>query len=174
MQGNAHFPAPTVPIATLLAHTAEVEQAQVVAQGGVHGAAAERDAKLLIAKGDLEQLRTYVETVASGYGEEAEAVVTSSGMTVKRSAGPRKPLFAVKQGPVSGSAILVVRHPGVVTNFYWQYSTDGAQWTSAPDTVVARRDLEGLTPGVRYFFRQRTNTRKGTGDWSDPIAFMVV
>ena len=173
MDGNPYFPSPIVPIATLLAHIADVEAAEAAALTGAHGTAAERDAKLEVVHGDARQLQTQVQTVASQRAEDAEAVVASSGMSVKQSAGPSKADFAVRPGKTSGSVRLAVRHPGIVTSFEWQMSTDGAHWDDAGRTVHAHVDLSGLTPGTLYHFRYRTVTRDGVSDWSDPITFRV-
>ncbi len=174
MAGNPYFPSPTVPIATLLAHVAELDAAEVATRRGTHGAAAERDAKLAVVHDDLRQLRAYVRTIASQHAEDAAAVVVSSGMSVKQTAGPRKAAFAAKQGKVSGSVRLFVRHPGIVASFDWQLSSDGVHWINAPSTVRASQELEGLTPGTRYSFRYRTLTRDGTSDWSDPLDLLVL
>jgi hypothetical protein len=174
MAGSPWFPTPPVPIATLLAHIAELDAAQVSTLSGAHGTASARDAKLLVVHDDLKQLQTYVQTVAVGHGEDAEAVVASSGMSVKQSSGPSKPVFSVKQGKRSGSVRLSVRHPGIVASFDWQSSTDGIHWVDRERTVHAKLDVDGLTPGTRYAFRYRTLTRAGLSDWSDPIVLWVV
>lgn len=175
MEGNPYFPSPTLPIATLRAHIAELEAAQVATLTGRRDAFPARDAKVVLVHDDLRQLRTHIESVAFQYPpEEAEAVIASSGMSTKQTAGPRKPTFAVKPLSVSGSVRLEVRHPGIAAAFYWQFSVDGVHWLDAPDTVKASQDLHGLTPGTLYYFRYRTNTTHGLSDWSDPFTLRVV
>ena len=173
MGGSPYLPSPTVPIATLLGHIADLDAAEVVTRTRVHGAAAERTGKRVIVEADLRQLRAYIECVASQRAEDGLAVIASSGMSVKQPAGPKKAVFAVKQGKRSGSVRLVVRHPGIVTSFDWQSSSDGTHWIDAPSNVRANQDLDGLTPGTRYSFRYRTLTREGTSDWSDPLTMIV-
>jgi len=174
MTGNAYFPSPIVPIATLLGHTVELEAAEAVRASGLRGAAAERNAKCETVHNDVKQLRTQVETVANQHGVDGAAVVASAGMSVKNAAGPSKSDFAVKQGKTSGSVILIVRHPGIVTSFDWQHSADGVHWIDSGRSVVATFDIDGLTPGILYSFRYRTLTRDGTSDWSDVVTFRVV
>ncbi len=174
MTGNAYFPSPTLPLATLVGHIADLEAAHVVARTRADGAAAARNAKLVVVHDDLKRLRSYVETIANQHGEDAPAVVVSSGMSEKDSAGPLKAGFSAKQRKRSGSVRLAVRHPGIVTSFDWQLSTDGVVWTDLRSTVVANLDLDGLTPATRYHFRYRTLTRNGTSDWSDPLTLLVV
>jgi len=176
MTGNAYFPSPTLPLATLAAHIADLDAAEVTAGTGAYGTATERDAKLAIVKGDLQQLRMYVETIAQQYPlDEAKAVVVSSGMSVKQVAGPDKAPAAVKQGKTSGSVRLDVRHPApkTVTTFHWQWSTDGLHWFDAPPTAEAKTTITDLTPGTWYFFRYSTFSRNGMSDWSDPLKFLV-
>ncbi len=174
MEGNAYFPSPTLPIATLSAHIAELDAAEAAVHTGLHGAATARDAKLVRVHDDLKQQRAYVQTVAGQRAEDAEAVVASSGMSIKRTAGPRKPLFSVKQLGTSGSVRLSVRHPGTTTSFDWQSSVDGVHWLDAARTTKASVDLHDLTPGSLYYFRYRTLTTHGLSDWSDPITLLVV
>jgi hypothetical protein len=174
MDGNSHFPSPPVPIATLRAHIAEVDAAQIATLGGAHGTATARDAKLVVVANDLKVLRTYVETVALQHAADAAEVVASSGMSIKQSAGPVTAVFAVNQRAESGSVELVVRHPGIVSSFDWQSSTDGSHWLDAGRSVHARFTVTGLVPGTRYWFRYRVLTRDGLSDWSDPITLLVV
>jgi hypothetical protein len=174
MTGNPYFPSPTLPIATLVAHIAELEAAEILTGTRTRGAATDRDAKLSTVMNDLRQLRTYVETLANQHAEDAEAVVVSAGMSVKESAGPSKAAFAVKQGKVSGSVKLSVRHPGVVASFYWQSSTDGVHYIDRESTTWAHQDIDGLTPGILYHFRYRTLTGDVMSDWSDPLTLLVV
>ena len=133
-----------------------------------------RDAKLVIVEGDLRLLRSDVEAVANASAEEGEAIVVSSGMSVKERSGPRKAPVAVKQGKTSGSLRIDVRQPGGTASYCWQYSTDGVHWVDAPSTTYAHQDIANLTPGVRYQVRYRTLKGDVMSDWSDPLALLVV
>jgi hypothetical protein len=174
MQGNPYFPAPTLPLATLLAHIQDLEDAEVATMTRARGSPAARDDKLAIVEEDLRRLRSYVESVANRFAEEGPAVVVGAGMMVKARSGPRKAPWAVKQRKKSGSVRLEVRHPGVVAAFFWQYSIDGKLWVDAPSTTSAHLDLDGLTPGQRYWFRYRTLARDVMSNWSDPLVLLVV
>jgi hypothetical protein len=174
MEGNPYFPSPPVAISTLLAHIAEAEAAHAATETGAYGTASTRNAKLVVVENDLKQLQTYIQTIANQHAEDAEAVVASSGMSVKDSAGPSKAAFAAQQGKTSGTARLTVRHPGTTASFDWQTSTDGEHWVDGPRTVRADVDIKELTPGTRYWFRYRTLTKDGTSDWSDALSLLVV
>ena len=173
MAGNPYVPSPPVPLATLLAHIADFDAALVASLSRARGSAKARDAKREIVESDLRQLCSYVETVANQYPDEGPLIIASSGMSAKGKTGPRKTKFAVKPGKTSDSVRLVVIHPGIVTQFDWQYSSDGTLWIDAPRTVWAHQELEGLTPGTRYFFRYRTLTRDGLSAWSDALTMIV-
>src|ERR1700677_5075567 len=90
MTGNAYFPTPPVPLATLKAHIAELEAAQVATLTGARGTATARDAKRIVVEEDLKVERVYVEGIANQHGEEGPAVVASAGMFIKEVAGPRR------------------------------------------------------------------------------------
>ena len=60
------------------------------------------------------------------------------------------------------------------TSYEWQYSTDGKTWISLTPNVQAMATIEGLTPGVTYFFRSRYTTKDGPTDWSQVIQLMVM
>jgi hypothetical protein len=173
MQGNPYFPAPTVPIATLLAHIDELEalEVQMLSRRAVSNA---RNAGLTTVKADLDVLAMYVQTRAGERMLDSEAIVASAGMSIKRFPGPGKPAFVVKQGKLSGSVKLVVRDSGRNRTFYWQYSSDGATWIDMEDTVVAHAELSGLTPARLYSFRYRRRTSKGLEDWSQVYTLFVV
>jgi hypothetical protein len=174
MGASPWFPSPPVPISTLLAHIATLDAAQAASLTRAHGTAAARDAERSIVHGLLRQERMYVETVANQHPTDGEAIVASSGMSTKDSAGPTRLPFSCKQLKTSGSVCLSVRDPGVKAFFEWQWSTDGVHWVDLGGTLDATLDVHGLTPGTRYLFRYRMQTKLGVGDWSDPIALLVV
>jgi hypothetical protein len=171
MQGNPYFPSPTVPIATLAAHIAELEAALTLSQRNTVKA---RDAAFHAVLTDLTTLAVYVQTVAQGRPLDAVAIVASAGMSIKQFPGPGKATFVVKQGKLSGTVTLVVRHPGRVATFYWQRSSDGTTWIDEEDGVVANTTIQNLTPGAFYWFRYRLRTSKGLGEWSQPFTLLVV
>jgi hypothetical protein len=173
LDGNPYFPALPVPIATLLGHIDDLEAAEAAVLSGTHGTATVRDAKLEVVVLDLEQEKTYVETVASQRGEDALAVAASSGFDTKQSRGPRKWAFEVEQSDRSGEVKLYAPRVNRAASYKWQRSTDGTLWIDLPDTNVASAVASGLSPGTLYFFRYRTLLRNVLGDWSDPVTFRV-
>jgi hypothetical protein len=173
MEANPYFPSPPLPIATLEAHITELETAHALMLSQRKTKKA-RDAKLSAVVMDLLMLAMYVQTVAVKSSTDAEAIVASAGMSIKRFPGPGKVAFAVKQGKLSGTVELVVRHPGGNATFYWQRSADGTTWIDEEDAVIANTTIEGLTPGQYYWFRYRVRTSAGLGNWSQVLTLLVV
>jgi hypothetical protein len=174
MRGNSYFPSPPVALDLFEAHIDAADAAEVTRLSGIHGSRAARDAALQAVKGDVETLRIYVESVAQQDGTNGAAIITSAGMLVKNARGPSRPDFAVKQGRVSGSVDLFARAAGRRASYEWQYATKEAAWTSAETTLLAETTLSGLKRGTLYYFRCRTKTPKGVGDWSAVISLIVL
>ena len=173
LDGNPHFPALPVPLATLLGHIDDFAAAEAAVRRGTHGTAPERDAKRLVVVGDLEQEKTYVETVANEHAEDAAAVAASSGFDVKDSRGPRKWSFEAEQGDRSGEVKLYAPRGNRAASYKWQRSIDGTDWIDLPDTTRASTVVPDLSAGTLYFFRYRTLLRDVLSDWSDPVTFRV-
>jgi hypothetical protein len=173
LDGNPYFPSLPVPLATLRAHIDELEAAEAAVLSGTHGRAAERDQKLFVVTRDLEQDKTYCETVSNGRGEDRRAVAASSGFDTKRTAGQRKWGFEAEDGDRSGEVNLYAPRTDRTATYYWQLSRGGSSWNDLPSTNYASTVVSGLTPGVLYSFRHRTLVRDVLGDWSDVITFQA-
>jgi hypothetical protein len=173
LDGNAYFPVLPVPIATLQGHIDDLEAAEAAVRSGTHGTGTARDAKLEVVVGDLEQEKTYVETVANARGEDADAVAASSGFARKESRGPGTWAFGAKQGDRSGEVKLHAPRKNRAEKYQWQRGADGIQWIDLADTNEASTVVVGLSPGTLYFFRYRTLLRNVLSDWSDPVTFRV-
>jgi hypothetical protein len=85
-----------------------------------------------------------------------------------------KPVLGVLPGRVSGSVRLVVKAVAKVASYQWQLSKDaGKTWLDLPKTLQAKTTVTQLTPGMTYGFRFRALTRRGVGDWCEPVSYMV-
>lgn len=173
LDGNAYFPTLPVPIATLQGHIDDLEAAEAAVRSGTHGTAAARDARLAVVVGDLEQEKTYVETVANARGEDGPAVAASSGFATKELRGPGKWAFGAGQGDRSGEVKLRAPRRNRAESYEWQRSTDGTVWIDLAGTNEASLVVTDLSPGTLYFFRYRTLLRNVRSDWSDPVTFRV-
>lgn len=104
---------------------------------------------------------------------EAEALIVAAGMFVKTFTKPSKAELDVRQGATLGAVQLIAKAVAPNAVYYWQWSTDQASWTSAPETMTAKTTISGLVAGTVYFFRFRALTRSGATEWSQVVSFLV-
>ena len=169
MTGNASFPSPTVPIATFETNISALNTAEQSVLTRVKGASATRNVKLATARGDAEQLKAYVQVVADANPSEAESLIHSAGMAVKKVTPRNKADLAATPGPLPGTAHLVAKSAGHRSAYEWQYSLDQKTWTAMPVTLQAKTDVSGLTSGTTYAFRFRPVLKAGEATWSQVV-----
>src|ERR1700733_1945659 len=101
---NPSFPSPTPPIATLQTDIAALNVAETAVLSRAKGAVENRNAKLVVVRSDLDNLRTYVQTIAyAANPTNAETIIESAGMAVRKTTLHDKAALAVKPGTVSGT-----------------------------------------------------------------------
>jgi hypothetical protein len=174
MKGNAYFPSPTPPLATLDADIAGLVVSEAAVLSRTKGAAVTRDEKLAVVKEDLTHMKSYVQQVADASPATAQSIIESSGMSLQKARVSMKSDFAVRQGATPGSAHLVAKSAGRRAAYEWQYSTDQKTWTDAPTTLKAKTDILGLAAGSTYYFRFRAVLNTGDGAWSPVLSLPVV
>ncbi len=96
-----------------------------------------------------------------------------AGLSVKKRTKRNKPPVRAVQGPTSGSAWLELLRVARIATYFWQFSVDQKNWSSAPETMKAKLLLTGLTPGQTYYFRFRALTSKGPVDYSQIVSLLV-
>jgi len=174
MTNNASFPSPNPTLAQLEADVAALATAEAAVLARTKGAAEMRNTKLEVVRGDLEKLKTYVQGVADAAPPaNAEAIVQSAGMGVRKRTLHNKAEIAAKQGSVSGGVNLAAKAPAKRAAYAWQYSTDQKTWTSIPQTLKAKTGVSGLTAGTTYYFRVQVLTKTGESNVSQVTALLV-
>ena len=174
MTNNPSFPNPNPPLAKFQADLSALSAAEGAAVNRAKGAVETRNAKFAVVRTDLENLKTYVQSVADTVSpSSAEALIETAGMTVRKVALHDKPVLAAKQGSFSGSVNLAAKAVAKSATYFWQYSADDKTWTSLPMTTKAKTGLSGLTSGTTYYFRFQTFSRAGLSDWSQVVSFLV-
>jgi hypothetical protein len=173
LTGNVYFPSPTPSLATMSTHIAELELAETVAQTKAKGAAAARDVKLRALQDDLHAIKSYIQQIANANPGNAEAIVTSTTLTLRKATPRIKQDLAAKHGAVSGSVRLVAKSAGHRASYQWQWSLDQKVWTDLPVTIQARTTVLNLTPAVMHYFRYHPVTKTGPGDWSQVVSLLV-
>jgi hypothetical protein len=141
----------------------------------MHGTATARDTVAEHLRSLLNRLKAYVQGVADDNIEHAVAIIESAGMSVAPKGSREKPPFAVRQGPVSGTVLLIARAIAKVATYFWQMSEDdGKTWIDLARTLSADTKVTDLVPGRTYRFRFRAVTRRETTDWCDPLPIIVL
>ena len=176
MTGNPWFAAPSPDLGVVEAAIEDLAVAQAAAMTRSKGSAQARDGKRAVLAAQLDQLRSYVQSVACANPEQATSIIESAGMHVKKRSGPPGRVFTAKSGRVLGDVDVVAPRAASRAGYEFQYSLDGgATWLGlpAPFTTKATVTVQGLTPGVRAHFRYRSTVRGVTGDWSQVVTMLV-
>lgn len=174
LTGNAHFPNPNPPLATLNAGLAALVAAETATQTRAKGTVPARNAALAQLLSDVQMAKAYVQQVADANPEQAEAIITSAGMTVRKTTTRAKPTFVARQGTTSGSVKLAARAAALRASYEWEWSGDGGKtWTPVAPTLQAKTAISGLPVGTTVQFRYRSVTKTGASDWSQPTSLLV-
>jgi len=173
MTGNASFPSPPIPIPTFQSSITALGTSEQAVITRVKGAAATRNVKLATVRSEAEQLKAYVQVIADANPAEAESLIHSAGMAVKKVTARNKPDLAATPGPVPGTAHLVAKSAGHRSAYEWEYSLDQKTWTSMPVTLQAKTDVSGLTSGTTYSFRVRPVVKSGEATWSQIVVLLI-
>jgi len=173
MTGNPYFKTPVPPLTTLSGDNTKLETDQATAATKTKGAVAARDAQRAIVVADLHLLKAYVQSVANADEANAEAIIKSAGMNVRKVTPRIKQDLTMKPGKVSGEVMIVAKSAGRAS-YEWQWSTDGKTWTSLPGTLQAKTTLTNQTPGTTIYARHRAITKAGVGDWGQAASILVV
>jgi hypothetical protein len=174
MTGNVSFSSPTPTLDAVTTAIDGLQAAETAALARTKGAAAARNEKRAALIALLQQLRAYIQARADADPTNGASVIESAGVAVRKTATHRARAFAAKPGPVSGVATLVSASAARRASYEWQYSIDaGKTWVTAPATLQAKTKVSGLQPGATVYFKYRSVTKTGEGDWSQPVSLMV-
>jgi hypothetical protein len=173
MDGNPWFPSPDPPLAALRAAIATLSEAET-AMGARKDARADRDEK----RDDLYRLlqheRNYVQRIADANTEQAASIIEGAGMFVKKSRPLPARVFEVREGPLSGSAEVIVPVAADRASYEYAHSTDGMKtWIEHPSSTRSTFPIDGLTPGSTVWFRYRASVKGQMGDYSDAVSLIV-
>jgi hypothetical protein len=166
------FDPPSALLAALQADVTAFEAAVIAVVSRRMGAGAERKQCQSKVLHDLQQLQTYVQSLAQGLSpHEAAAVIARAGMNVKDARGPSKPPLRVNSGPLASTAHAYARAVKTRASYEFQYAFEGGTWVSLAPTVRSDALLEGLVAGLLYSVRVRMATKAGLSDFSEPVPF---
>jgi len=174
MTNNPKFPSPSPALSLFAAAITALGLAEAAALTRAKGAATTRNDKKAALVALLQQLRTYVQTVADADAENSAAIIQSAGFVVKKTAVHKPRTFSVVQGIVSGTAKVVCPTAGHRASYDWEFSTDGGKtWVPLPSTLQAKTSITGLAQGSTVQVRFRAVTKAGVADWSQPMSLFM-
>jgi hypothetical protein len=174
LTGNAHFPTPNPPLTALNASITALVTTETATQTRAKGTVPARNAARAQLISDLQALKAYVQQVADANPDQAETIIASAGLTVRKTPSLAKPAFVARAGATSGSVKLAARAAALRASYEWEYSVDGGKtWTAAPPTLQAKTTIGSLPVGTNVQFRYRSVTKTGAGDWSQPTSLLV-
>jgi hypothetical protein len=176
MTGNQWFPSPMPSLAAVQAALEDLFEAQAATLSGNKSSVPARDGKRTVLVLRLQQLRSYVEAIATANPENAASIIESAGMYLKTGGGPAGRVFTAKPGRVSGEVDLVAPKAGNRAGYEFQHSLDGGMtWLGLPEpfTTKASVTFRRLKPGSTVHFRYRATVKGVTGNWSDSVAIIV-
>lgn len=173
MTGNAYFPSPTPALTLVLAHIDALDTAEQATHKGSPAATTDRNAKLMVVRSDMRQLKACVQIVADANIADSQLIIESAGMAVVKKTIRTKPNLAARYGKVPTAVVLHAKAVKGRVWYQWQMSTDEKAWTDLPATLKATSPVTGLTPATVYFFRFRTQTVAGLSDWSTAVSIIA-
>jgi hypothetical protein len=175
MTGNVHFPAPTPTLAAVDAQILVLTAAYNVSLTRVKGAANKMHVELSTLKVLLKGLAGYVETMANADPQNAENIINSSGMPVKKTPVHQPKIFSA----------VAMKTPGMVrlnskavprASYVYEMTTDltnAASWTNIFIGGQVKFDKTGLTSGTRYYFRVAVSIKGVLSAWSHDLSVLV-
>jgi hypothetical protein len=174
LANNPNFPLPDPIITAFVDALTKYNAAETSAQTRAKGTIAARNAAKVVFIGALHALKARVQQAADANPDQAEAIITSTTLTVKKTAMRQKQTFAARYGATSGTVDVIAKAVANRASYEWQYSVDGGKtWVESPNTLQARTTITGLPVATVVEFRYRPTTKSGQGDWSLPTSLLV-
>ncbi|MGQ0829678.1 MAG: fibronectin type III domain-containing protein [Bacteroidota bacterium] len=124
----------------------------------------------------LRAIANYVEYIANLDAPNAETIILSAAMAVKKQGSINIPILAANNGNVPNSVKLRRKSAGRGVAYKWQYSPDpftDASWVLAGESTVASFEIDLLEPLKRYWFRVAIVKGITQNEFSDPVTFVI-
>ena len=173
MINNVFFPNPVPPLAEVTSCFTTLADCEKLVRTSGPGMVKQRDIARKKAKLAFRKLKQHIQDVIENNPEQAEFIVASLGLSVRKPRAAGKAPVDVRLSETPGTVILDAKAVAKFAQYCWQMSTDQQNWTDLPACFKARTKVEGLSVAVVYSFRLRTATRKGVSEWSPVISITV-
>jgi hypothetical protein len=172
--GNPHFPLPDPIITAFDDALVKYNAAETVAQTRAKGTIAARNAAKVVYTSAIHALKARIQQIADATPDQAEAIITSTTLAVKKTSQRQKQSFMARYGATSGAVEVIAKAAAPRASYEWQYSLDGGKtWVSTPNTLQSKTTITGLPVATVVEFRVRSTTRSGQGDWGLPTSLLV-
>ena len=176
MTGNHYFPNPTPALSVITTDAANLEAAQIAGQTRAKGTSARTQAMVKVLHLSMIDLAHYVESIANADPNNAETIIKSAGMEMKKAKAHVPRVLSVI---ASGKGQVTLTCPTSRTDSYrWDIATGDptveANWKTFVVVKQSRTKQSGLLSGTMYHFRQWTVGGKGLGPVSQVISTMVL
>jgi hypothetical protein len=175
MTGNTHFQNPQPALATIATQKDSLEAAFQASMTHLKGTADKTSVARKALALSLKTLSGYVEGIANLDQDNAENIIISAGMAVKRPSINRPKLFTVKPGKASGSVNLDSKaEKGAV--YVYEMTTDPntpASWANIYIGKTTRFLKTGLSSGQRYYFRVAVIIKGVQQPWSPTVNVVI-
>lgn len=171
MAGNPNFTSSAAKVNQLLTDVNALDLSQTaMGTKPPTTTAAARDVHVEVVKADLRVLKTDVQTAADAKPASAEAIILSSGMSIRKTTSPSGYSNEVVDDVQLGSVILYATGGGP---HEWQQSSDaGLNIIRLDATLVAKTVVSNLEPGKQIWFRNRAMYKNNMyGEWSTWLSF---
>jgi hypothetical protein len=109
LTSNPHFPLPDPIITAFTTALGSYDTAETAAQTRAKGTVAARNAAKVVFTSAIHALKARVQQVADAAPDQAEAIITSTTLAVKKSTPRQKQSFAVRYGATSGAVEVVAK-----------------------------------------------------------------
>jgi hypothetical protein len=174
LTGNALIPNAAAILAALAKALTGAGNAETATKTRAAGTVAARNAAITGLVSELHVAKAFVQQTADADPENAEAIIASAGLVIRKATTHHKAPFTATQGATSGTVKLMAKSVAVRASYDWQWSADGGKtWTELPSTLQAKTTLTGVAVGTMPLFRFRSVTKVGESDWSLPTSVFV-
>jgi len=175
MTGNAHFPTPSPTLATVTAQATALDNAYNLSLTRAKGSVSAMHTQLKQLNVLLKLLAAYVESIANADPQNAETIIVSAGMEVKKPAVRTPKTFTALPGTLKGTVKLDTK-AARETAYIYQMTTDQTNvlsWSTVYTGTKVKFLMTGLTSATHYFFRVAYCIKGVQGNWSNPLQVLA-
>lgn len=168
MTGNPNFTTPSPTLASITTNVNALETAYIAARGGGPDETSAMHARELTLEFSLNALVCYVQPIANANPANAETIILSAGMQVKKSPSPRPNGFRAAYNGNPGEVLLRTDYEKGCS-FIWQRSLTPyveESWVTMHVGTQSKFVATGLTRGTLYYFRVAKANKHGQNPWS--------